>query len=127
MHFITINLTLAPLFWTARAASIDQANMAASTSGGGHATIWKGAGCTGDSEIVAINVATDWCFEGVGGQSFNNFQLGTNHAFVGPTVTTWSGSNYDGSSAVYEWDTWGNDWGCVDVPFASVELTVVYK
>lgn len=115
MHFIAISLALAPLFYTTRAA------------GGGQVTIWSEAGCTGNSQVVEINADTEYCFEGIGGQSWNNFKLGTHDAFVGPTLTTWSGSNCAGSSAVYEWDTQGNNWGCVDVPFASCELQATYE
>lgn len=38
-----------------------------------HATIWSGTDCTGNSEVVYTDVSQDYCFEGAGGNSFNNF------------------------------------------------------
>ena len=109
MHLATIfSVASAHLFWMTKAQVA-----------GAQVTVYKGSGCSGDSEVLYVDTATDYCF-GVGGNSFNNFVLGDN-AFDA-TLTTWSGSNCEGSSASFDAD----QTDCVNIPFAGAELSVSY-
>jgi hypothetical protein len=111
MHFVAIGLSFAHLFWTAQAVR------------GAKATLYKSTDCTGDAEVVFVDVSTDYCFP-FRGHSFKNFELGDDG--LQGSLITWSGSNCQGSSSKYH--TWANAGpsACVTIPYAGVELKVQY-
>lgn len=86
------------------------------------ASIYQSSDCSGVPTVVYIDVAESHCFA-VGGHSFNNFVI--EQATVGSaSLTTWSGSNCEGSSAKFDWSS--NNSGCISLPFAGVQLGASY-
>ena len=105
----TLGIPFACLLWTASANKVQ-------------ASVYQSSDCSGSATIVYIDVSEDHCFA-VSGHSFNNFvidQATVNTAWL----TTWSGSNCEGSSAEFDWSS--NNSGCLSLPFAGVELAASY-
>lgn len=83
------------------------------------AQVYQSSDCSGDEEYISTDVSTKYCFA-VGGNSFDNTYLDFDSSECGTyDVTTWSGSNCEGSSAVY--GLGGS--GCESVPFAGIQLS----
>jgi hypothetical protein len=108
--FLSASFATYLLFWTTKASSVK-------------ASVYQSSDCSGSSEVVYVDTAIDYCF-GVGGRSINNFIIDSNKVDTA-TLTTWSGSNCEGSSAEYVYQSSLNQ-ACITVPFAGVQLTVNY-
>ena len=83
-------------------------------------SLYKAQNCQGNAEVVYIDVSHSYCFEGAGGGSFGDFQS-QNVDQSTAHLQTWSGTNCEGSSAVFYQKYTG---GCVNIPFGSVTLTL---
>jgi hypothetical protein len=113
MHFVVIlSLSLAHLFWTTRAATAQ-------------ASIYTSSDCSGDALVVYVDVSSDYCFDGAGGNSIGDIFYDPSVA-AGAALRTWSGNNCEGSSANLPAASSSNG-GCTSIPFASVELVVQYN
>lgn len=112
MHFLApLGLAFALSLGTVRAQNVE-------------ATLYTDNDCTGDATVISIDVSDSHCFA-IGGNSFGNLYYG-DIPVAQAWLVTWSGSNCEGSSAVWTADAYSND-GCQNVPYAGAELIADYN
>jgi hypothetical protein len=105
MHLKTATITLLALATSFSSAHKNQVNL------------HNGTNCGGSNVLAYIDPGTDHCFA-LGGKSFSGLSAECND---GCRLTTWSGNNCGGSSAVF--DACGYGTQCHNIPFGSVELS----
>jgi hypothetical protein len=105
MYLVAI-LSLAQFFWTTSAQLAK-------------VSTYKTDDCSGEADVAYVDVSQDYCFA-ISGNSFDDLTYNEASAAACVYATTWSGSNCEGSSALFK----GPIDDCVKIPYAGIELIV---